>query len=115
MWAGTFLANQLGCALDYMFAILGVRLGGLDLTQEAALSAASTGFSGSLTTVSTWAVEVGGLSSCKLLRGLQQPDCGVHLGCGGGSCALRVHGSAAPAMLPTHPPSVRRVRSLVLG
>jgi len=56
---GTFLANQLGCSLDYVMRILSVRLGNLDLTQDAAIFAAIAGFLGSLSTVSTWAVEVG--------------------------------------------------------
>lgn len=57
--AGTFAANMLGCTVNFLIRGATTRFGPVNFTVEAVLSGIMLGFSGSLTTVSTWVVEVG--------------------------------------------------------
>ncbi|KAL6754990.1 hypothetical protein V8C86DRAFT_271040 [Haematococcus lacustris] len=57
--AGTLAANQAACLLDYAMYVVMVRAGkGATALQLSAAEAAIKGFGGSLSTVSTWVVEV---------------------------------------------------------
>lgn len=77
---GTFIANMFACVVNYCIRA------GLDLTagtkrelpymQAALLSGVMLGFSGSLSTVSTWVVEVGGRGA-QAWRGLLTPCVGA--------------------------------------
>lgn len=55
---GTYAANMLACVLDYVVKAIEVRVYGLDALQLAVLNGMMSGIGGSLSTVSTWVVEV---------------------------------------------------------
>lgn len=55
---GTFIANQLACTLDFGLQVLVVRDTSMTALQVSVVKGWITGFSGSLSTVSTWVVEI---------------------------------------------------------
>ncbi len=55
---GTWLANMGGCLLDYVMTLLQVRVAELGPNSSGVLSAVALGVGGSLSTVSTWVVEL---------------------------------------------------------
>ncbi|KAK9828861.1 hypothetical protein WJX72_002442 [[Myrmecia] bisecta] len=55
---GTFIANMLACAVDYIIKAVLVRTGTQSYWAQLLTSAVITGFAGSLSTVSTWAMEI---------------------------------------------------------
>eukprot|EP01026_Neomeris_dumetosa_P045722 TRINITY_DN3875_c1_g1_i1.p2 TRINITY_DN3875_c1_g1~~TRINITY_DN3875_c1_g1_i1.p2 ORF type:complete len:166 (-),score=13.73 TRINITY_DN3875_c1_g1_i1:364-798(-) len=55
---GTFIANQLACIIDIIIEVILLKVSGISTVTKAAMFGIQTGFAGSLSTVSTWMMEI---------------------------------------------------------